>query len=222
MQSQNSSFTVEQTRRSWKRILAWFAPPAALILAASGCVAFNLLPSYTNVLRLFLLTLPTESLFLVMPHEPIILYYSKILHPITVAVITLVATLLVEYLNYQVIALLFDLPRIDKLRKQTVVQKTSALFLKAPFASLVIAALTPVPFYPFRVLAPVSKYSLRRYLASIALGRTPRFIAIAYFGRAFSLPNWLILVLFVVMLLSLVLLKIRAGRTGPDEHDPRG
>jgi membrane protein YqaA with SNARE-associated domain len=69
-----------------------------------------------------------------------------------------------------------------------------------PFVSLIIAAISPVPFYPFRVIAPASEYSLTKYLLALIVGRTPRFYILAYFGYSIPLPNEIIIVFFILLL----------------------
>jgi membrane protein YqaA with SNARE-associated domain len=99
---------------------------------------------------------------------------------------------------------------LDDLKRRQTFQKAIQYFLLVPFVSLVIAAITPVPFSPFRIIAPVSKYSLKKYLTAIILGRTPRFYILAYFGHIVVLSNKIIVLLFVLLSTLLVIYLIRS------------
>jgi membrane protein YqaA with SNARE-associated domain len=194
------------------------------IVIAAVAVAFALAlwitlyryPEYSKLLILFVYTIPSEFLIAVIPHEPIIFLYSKLYHPFTVTWVTLLATLFTEYLNYVLIDQFFRIPRIGEMKDHRYFQKFTGYFLKAPFISVVIAALTPIPFYPFRILASSSRYSLLRYLAGVAIGRAPRFYILAQFGYLVKIPNWVIISLFVVLFAASLIMRRRKNNMAPD------
>ena len=113
--------------------------------------------------------------------------------------VALLGTIFAEYLNYMLVKLFLKIPKVDDLREHRTFKKATYYFLRLPFVSLVIAAITPVPFYPFRIIAPASEYSLKKYLMALIVGRTPRFYILAYFGYSVSLPNEIIIVLFILL-----------------------
>lgn len=181
----------------------------AVLLAIVLWVTLSRYPEYSKLLILFAYTIPSEFLIATIPHEPIIFYYSKFFHPFTVTWVTLLATLFTEYLNYVLIDQFFKIPKVGDLKNHRYFKKFNNYFMTAPFASLVVAALTPIPFYPFRIFASASKYSLKKYLAAVFVGRTPRFYILAHFGYLIKIPNWIIVVLFVVLLASSIILRKR-------------
>ena len=169
------------------------------MLAVVLIVTRYLYPQYSKLFILFLYSIPSQFIFAIIPHEPIIFYFSKNFTPLSVTLVALLGTLFAEYLNYMLVKLFLKIPKVDVLRKHETFKNASYYFLRLPFVSLVIAAITPVPFYPFRIIAPASEYSLKKYLLALIVGRTPRFYILAYFGYAVPLPNEIIIVLFILL-----------------------
>jgi membrane protein YqaA with SNARE-associated domain len=180
--------------------------PLALALLVLSLAFYFLFPRDAGMLALFLYSIPGEFVIALIPHEPIILYYSKFATPPMVTLAALAGTLWMESLNYRLVQMFFHIPKLDQLKKSKGFQKTIRYFLKAPFLSTVVAAVTPVPFYPFRVVASTAGYPLKKYLGAIALGRSPRFYILAYFGHMVPLPNELIILIFAALFVVLLVL----------------
>ncbi|MFC2075470.1 VTT domain-containing protein [candidate division KSB1 bacterium] len=180
--------------------------PLALALLVLSLAFHFLFPRDAGMLALFLYSIPGEFIIALIPHEPIILYYSKFATPLMVTLAALAGTLWMESLNYRLVQMFFHIPKLEQLKKSKGFQKTIKYFLKAPFLSTVVAAVTPVPFYPFRVVASAAGFPLKKYLGAIALGRSPRFYLLAYFGHAVPLPNKLIVFIFLALFLVLLVL----------------
>jgi membrane protein YqaA with SNARE-associated domain len=186
--------------------------PIVVILTAVSVVTIYFFPQYNQLIILLLYSIPSQFIIAIIPHEPIIFYFSKYFSPLIVTLVTLLGTLFAEYLNYMLVKWFFKIPKVDDLRKYKTFKNATHYFLRLPFISLVIAAITPVPFYPFRIIAPASEYPLRKYLLALVVGRSPRFYILAYFGYVVPLPNEIIIVVFIVLLaLSLAYLVKRKG-----------
>jgi membrane protein YqaA with SNARE-associated domain len=194
-----------------KRIRALWPVILALIvmLAVVFLVTRYLFPQYSKLFLLFLYSIPAQFIVAIIPHEPIIFYFSKYFSPLSVTLVTLLGTLFAEYLNYMLVKMFFKLPKVDDLRNHRTFKKATDYFLKLPFVSLVIAAITPIPFYPFRIIVPASEYPLTKYLLALIVGRTPRFYILAYFGYSIPLPNKIIIVLFILLFAVSVLYWLR-------------
>jgi len=193
----------------WNRTFLFVTILVTIILGVALWITLYFFPQYNKLWFLFLYTLPSEFIIAIIPHEPIILYFSKLYHPFTVTWVTLAGTILIEYSNYTLVSLFFKIPKLDDLKRHKAFQKTIHYFLKMPFISLCIAAITPVPFYPFRIISPMSRYPAKKYLMAILLGRAPRFYILAYFGHIILLSNKIIIILFFLMLTLLVISLIR-------------
>lgn len=152
---------------------------------------------------LFFYSFPSEFLIAVVPHEPILIYFGKFYTPFTVAGVAIISTLLTEALNYSTFKYITDTQFFQKVSHKKTVTKIIKLFQKSPFLAIWIAGFTPIPFYPFRFLVVLAHYPLARYLLALFLSRTPRFFILAYLGHAINIPDYLLVILFVVLITSM-------------------
>ena len=74
-------------------------------------------------------------------------------------------------------------------------------FGRAPFAVLALSGVTPLPFFPLKLLAFAARYPRGRYLAAVAAGRLPRYLLLAWLGMAVRLPAWMLAAAGVLLLL---------------------
>lgn len=148
---------------------------------------------------LFFYSLPSEFLIAIAPHEPVLVYFGKFYPPLTVALVAIAGTLIAETLNYSVFKFVTDTGTFNKIRNRKTVTKIVELFNKAPFIALIVAGFTPVPFYPFRFLAVLAHFPLTKYILAIFLARTPRFYLLALIGYVIKIPDYLLLLLFIVL-----------------------
>jgi membrane protein YqaA with SNARE-associated domain len=149
---------------------------------------------------LFFYCFPSEFLIAAVPHEPVIFYFAKFYSPLTVALISIAGTLLAETLNYTFFKHVADLRIFNRMLDGKLVRKTVGLFKRAPFLALCVAGFSPVPFYPFRFLVVLARYPIYKYLLAIFASRTPRFFILALAARAIKLPDYLLIVLFIVLI----------------------
>ncbi len=149
---------------------------------------------------LFLYCFPAEFIIATVPHEPVLLYFAKFYSPLTVALVSVTGTVLTEIVNYTVFKYMADLKVFRKMLASRVVQKTVHLFNKAPFAALWVAGFTPIPFYPFRFLVVIARYPIALYLLAVVTSRAPRMYLIALAARAIRFPDYMILIITVVLI----------------------
>ncbi len=110
-------------------------------------------------------------------------------------------TIIACLLDYKVLTPAFNRTKLSKIRDVGIYQKTVKYYGKAPFATNFLAALSPVPFYPIRILSVASGYPMWKYAAAVVSGRIPRYYILALFGAVFNIPNW-VLALFLLSLVS--------------------
>jgi len=154
-----------------------------------------------NLWVLFFYSLLSNFLIALVPHEPVILYFGKFYFPLKVAFITVAGTLIAEMINYSVFKFVTNLKLFYKMRYNKFTRKTVKLFNKAPFIALIVAGLTPVPFYPFRFLVVLAHYPLHKYILAVFLSRTPRYYLLALLGYSSKIPDYLLIVLFIILIL---------------------
>lgn len=150
-----------------------------------------------NLWVLFFYNFPSQFLIAIVPHEPVLFYFAKFYSPVTVAAVATAGTVLTEYFNYSVFNFFADFSPVEKAKQWKVVARLMALFSKAPFASLWIAGVSPIPFYPFRFLAVLSEYPLRRYLLAVLTARFPRFVLYAWLGAMLQIPDLWLMIIFI-------------------------
>jgi membrane protein YqaA with SNARE-associated domain len=154
-----------------------------------------------HLLVLFFYCFPAEFLIASVPHEPILLYFSKFYPPLVVALVAIAGTSITEILNYSIFKFVTDTSLFQKIKFGKTIKKLIEVFKRAPFLTLLLVAFTPIPFYPFRFLVVLSKYPLWKYILAIFLARTPRFYILAALGHAFKIPNAALIVLLAILII---------------------
>jgi membrane protein YqaA with SNARE-associated domain len=139
----------------------------------------------------------SQFLIAITPHEPVFLYFSKFHTPIVVTAISIAGTILIEIVNYSLLRFVFDLNALQKVTHGRFAKKVVALFDKFPFAALLVAGLTPIPFAPFRFLVVLARYPILKYLLAVLISRSLRFYLLAVFGNMVQVPNSVVLILFI-------------------------
>jgi membrane protein YqaA with SNARE-associated domain len=155
-----------------------------------------------NLWVLFLYSFPSEFIIGTVPHEPVLLYFARFHAPLTVALTAIAGTVPAEALNYTAFKFVADLKLFRKMLANRAVSKTVELFNKHPFAALLIAGFTPIPFYPFRLLVVLARYPLFKYLLAVIVSRTPRFFLYAWLGRNLKLTDRSMILFSAVLILG--------------------
>lgn len=187
---------------SWVKALVFALEIAFILTLLVWWLSSESIRQNKSLWVLFFYAFPAEFLIATVPHEPILLYFGKFYSPLTVALISVGATLLTEILNYTCFKYVMDLRIFQKMLQSKAVRKTVTLFNKAPFAALWVAGFTPIPFYPFRFLVVLAKYPLIKYLLAVLTSRAPRMYIIALAARAINIPDYLLVVIFVVLIVA--------------------
>ncbi|NOX37351.1 MAG: VTT domain-containing protein [Calditrichaeota bacterium] len=198
-------------RLRWKWIFITLS-----LAAVVGAVTFRFFPEYVGLVWLFFYIIPSNS-FIPFPHEPAIIYYGKLYGPMLTTLTALVPTIIACYIDYEVLTPAFDRTRLGKIRHTRVYRKTLYYFSKAPFFTNAFAALSPVPFYPVRILSISSGYPAYKYTLAVLLGRLPRYFILAYGGAALNVPNGVILLFFIGILISIAIQRWRKPATASPE-----
>src|SRR5437016_11234987 len=79
---------------------------------------------------------------------------------------------------------------ISRLAHRPGVRWSVAAFQRAPFWTTAIVILSPIPDSAVRVLAPLARYPLPKFLGAVTLGRFPRLLLIAGVGGLVPVPTW--------------------------------
>jgi len=177
------------------------SPAADRVLWGSGVVGAVVLllaiaaPALGPLVLFLLLTVWTNGPYSpVLPatYEPILMLFGKLYPPLLIAVVATAGTVYVEYLNYHLYAAGAErLP--ERVRAHPLLARVERWYARAPFATVIVAALTPLPYWLVRVLSALTRYPVRRHLAATAIGRFPRLWFFAAIATPLGIPTpWLV------------------------------
>jgi membrane protein YqaA with SNARE-associated domain len=183
----------------WRRFIG-----AMLACGGLGLLLLYLAPQTADLLLFAIYSIPANSI-LPLPHEPGLLYVAQNHAPHWVALAGCVGTAAAACIDYPVVKRAFRHPKIRRARDTKLYRSSVRWLMRYPFGTIVVFAFTPLPIYVVRVLAPATGYPLWRYMAATMVGRFPRYYGVAWLGRWFDIPNWVLILLFIVMTGSLVL-----------------
>lgn len=168
--------------------------PAALIALTIASITAGLTiivaPEYWSLASYGLYAIPSHLLISFLPHEPALFYAAKLYLPVTVALVGTIACIVAILFDYWLIGWFvnhkFVLSKIENSHWFLLAQRW---FKKAPFLLIIGSALAPVPFYPVKILAIVSEYSIVRFIIALVIGRFPRFWLLAIGGQQVNASN---------------------------------
>ena len=137
----------------------------------------------------------------VVPHEPVVIWYGAHAGIWWTAVVATAGTLAASWVDYRLFVPLIARTGLHQRGFPRPVTGMLRLFSRAPFTILAASGLTPLPFFPFKAMAFVSRYPIDRYLLAVAAGRLPRYLLLAWLGVALRVPAWGLALLFVALAL---------------------
>jgi membrane protein YqaA with SNARE-associated domain len=195
----------------------------AFFVSLAVCAVFGLAtvlfaPDLAGLFLLAIYSIPSNSV-LPIPHEPAILYFATVYHPVWVALAGTVGTVAVSFADYALVEAAMRHPKISGAREKGLFKWAVKWMQRFPFWIIVLFSLTPLPIYVVRVLAPASGYPIARYVAAQVVGRFPRFLLLAYIGYSIQLPGWVLLAMFALMLAFMWLASRNTSGAGLDDDD---
>jgi uncharacterized membrane protein YdjX (TVP38/TMEM64 family) len=210
------------TPRWWEAIRRRRGTPAAdRLLRGTGAAALltlglaSVFPAVAGLVPFMLFTIWTNgphSPVLVAAYEPVLLLYGRLYPPLLIGALGTVGSVYVEYLNYHLYAGAAESPWLRRVAGSRGVRALSRAFGRAPFLTVAVCALTPIPFWLARALSALTRYPVGRYLWATAIGRFPRLWLFAALG-ALPIPTiWLVLATGMSVVLAGGFVALRAVR----------
>jgi membrane protein YqaA with SNARE-associated domain len=184
----------------------WILGGVMVVIGLATFVLMNLDGQTKSYLYLAFYSIPSNTAISVFPHEPVLIWYGKFANLWLSAVAATVGTVAAGWLDHRVFVPVLNYSKIIEYKQNRFYRKSTDLFMRYPFATLVVTGLTPIPFWPFKFLCFSIHYPLWRYLAALATGRFPRYVLLAWIGAEFGIPTW-ILILSVVVIFALYAIK---------------
>jgi uncharacterized membrane protein YdjX (TVP38/TMEM64 family) len=194
--------------RAWRFLLKprgdrrWDLFLRATALAALLAIPVVLIvPGSVTLVWLALLSLPSNSpLSPILPtmFEPLIVEAAKWEPVWAVTAVATAGYMYTEYINWHVYSWVLGRERLARFGTRRSVLWCIALFSWSPFWMVVICAVTPLPFWPARVLAILCHYPLWRFMLATLVGRLPGFFVYAWLGDLVAVPTWILVAVIVV------------------------
>ena len=143
-------------------------------------------PEVAGVVGFFVISVvmngPLSPLFPVF-FEPVMFVAARVYSPFLVGLTATLGACYMEYLNYYLHEYAIFHPKLDRVRGNYWVRKSVELFAISPFWAIVLMAFTPLPYWPARILGPLTRYPIHRYLLATFVGRLPEWWLYAAFGK---------------------------------------
>lgn len=152
----------------------------------------------SGALLLFSYAFLSNVALAVLPHEPAVIWYGARLGVWPTTLIAAAGTVLAAFVDHRLFVPLIE--RI-KARPRAPAAFAERAFRRWPFLILTLSGLTPLPFFPFKVLAFTTGYPLARYAGAVAARCLPRYALLAWLGTAVRVPAWLLVALFALLLI---------------------
>ena len=174
---------------------------AATLVPALVCtlLAWVLYPEWWRLVGYFWYSIPGNS-FVYLPHEPAVLYAGAIYDAWIVAIVGGFATIVACIIDYYVVKKVFELRRVAPVKQTTLYKTAVRYFYWRPWETIAVFAISPLPYYPIRILAPSTNYPLWKYVSANIAGRVPRYYLLALGGAWVPVPTQylLVMVLFII------------------------
>ncbi len=145
-------------------------------------------------------SIPANAAISFFPHEPVLIYFGKFANLWLAAAAATVGTVVAGIMDHTVFVPLLNHRTVIAYKDKKVYRRSIDYFLRYPFATLVVAGFTPIPFFPFKFLSFSIHYPLKKYLTALVVARYPRYFLLAWLGAVTDIPNWLLFAAFLVII----------------------
>lgn len=128
--------------------------------------------------------------FIPLQTPPLAMAYGQKYSPFLTAALGGIGSCISGLIDYVVVTVAFRNDRLARIKTTRMYHYVERVFRKCPFIVLVIAAFTPIPFEPVRVLACATEYNKVKYVLAIFVGRAPRYFLLGMLQReVLAIPN---------------------------------
>lgn len=183
---------------------------AALPEDSAALVAFALITIWVN---------GPLGMFLPATYEPILMLFGVLYPPGLVALVGILGTLYVEGINYFLYQKVLETRALATARDSRLVRTTERLFRLAPFWTVWLCSWSPLPYWVVRIVAPLARYPVRKYLLATFLGRFPRLWFFAALGLHLHVSAGILALITLGAIAAfgtVAALKVRGSRAGRD------
>lgn len=153
-------------------------------------------------------SIPANTAIAVFPHEPALIWFGKFANLWITAAAATAGTVAAGIMDYAVFVPVLNHRGLRGYKDRALYRKAIGYFGRWPFATLVVAGFSPIPFFPFKFLTFSIHYPLWKYLGAVVVARFPRYYLLALLGATFPIPDWLIIGSFLFII---ALYVVKAG-----------
>ena len=170
-------------------------------------------------------SIPANTAISFFPHEPVLIYFGKFANLWLAATAATIGTVVAGVMDHTVFTPVLNHKALVSYKEKKTYRRTIDYFVRYPFATLVFAGFTPIPFFPFKFLSFSIHYPLWKYITALVTARFPRYFLLAWLGAATNIPNWILFGAFLIVI-NLYLVKaipafaqrVRARRAGTERQ----
>jgi len=121
--------------------------------------------------------------FLPLPTPEIAMDYGQMFDPILTAILGAIGFCISALIDYSLVAFVFRYEKISRIKTTRTYRYIERFFNKYAFVTLVIAAFTPIPVDPVKLVACASRYNRIKYVLACFAGRAPRYYLLGKLQR---------------------------------------
>jgi len=202
------ALTAAREGRTYDRLGArvWIA--GAIMLLVGLVTTYLILQDFSSESYIYLAfyAIPANAAISVFPHEPVLIYFGQFANLWLAALAATVGTIAAGYLDHTVFVPVLNHKTLVSYKDRVLYRRAIDYFLRYPFATLIVAGFTPIPFFPFKFLSFSIHYPLRKYLAALVIARYPRYFLLPLLGKVVHIPNWILFGAFLLVI-NLYLVK---------------
>ncbi len=151
-------------------------------------------------------SIPANTAISFFPHEPVLIYFGKFANLWLASLAATIGTVVAGVMDHTVFTPVLNHKSLVSYKRKKTYRRTIDYFVRYPFATLVVAGFTPIPFFPFKFLSFSIHYPMWKYLTALVVARFPRYFLLAWLGAATDIPNWILFGAFLVVI-NLYLVK---------------
>ena len=204
-----SSLLVRRGTPEWDAVLR--ATGILALVAIYPALRWPDVAVLTGFLCLTLFVSGPISMVLPAAFEPMLMVAGRLYDPLLVTLLAVTGNLYMDYVNYHVYGAVMRHGRLEAARSSWVVRKTLALFQRSPFFAVWLCAWSPIPYWIVSVLAPMSHYSMRKYLFATFLGRAPRVWFFATLGLVVPVSTQVLATCAIAAIVAGVVVALHKG-----------
>ena len=148
----------------------------------SICIVFRI-PERALDLMFYFTYMAIACTFFPLPTPQIVMDYAQRYDPVLLALLGGIAFCISALIDYSLVTVALRNGTISKVKETRIYRYIERIFHKCPSVILMLAAFTPIPLEPVKLIACASRYNRAKFLLACFIGRTSRYYVLAKLGK---------------------------------------